>query len=107
MDETIAQGLATGARAATILTHPTREVAGQISRIDPLKCIACMTCVKVCPYGAPALNEETRKAEVQPAACQGCGSCASGCPAKAISLQHQEERQVVAMLDELAAGGTP
>jgi heterodisulfide reductase subunit A len=108
IDETIAQARAAAARAATILSHATREVPGQVSRIDALKCVACMTCVKVCPYGAPGLNEETRKAEIQGAVCMGCGSCAAVCPAKAITLQHQEDRQVVAMLDELlpSGGGT-
>jgi heterodisulfide reductase subunit A2 len=105
IDETIAQARATAARAATILSHAHREVPGQVSRIDALKCIACMTCVSVCPYGAPTLSEETRKTEIQGAVCMGCGSCAAACPAKAITLQHQEERQVVAMLDELLVRG--
>ena len=64
-----------------------------------------MTCAKVCPYGAPGLNEETHKAMITTAKCMGCGSCAAACPAQAITLQHQEESQVVAMLDELLVGG--
>ena len=105
MDETIAQARAAAARAATILSKQHLEIPGQVSRVDPLKCIACMTCVKVCPYGAPALNEETHKAEIQVAKCMGCGSCAAACPRKAATLQHQEERQLVAMLDELLLVG--
>ncbi|MGD0091097.1 MAG: 4Fe-4S binding protein, partial [Planctomycetota bacterium] len=107
-DETIAQARAAAARAATILSKAHLEIPGQVSRVDPLKCIACMTCVKVCPYGAPELNEESHKTEIQVANCMGCGSCAAICPMKAITLQHQEEGVVVAMLDELLAvgGGT-
>jgi ferredoxin len=41
--------------------------------------------------------------EIQGAKCMGCGSCAAACPAEAITLQHQEDRQLVAMLDELLA----
>ena len=104
-DETIAQARAAAARAATILSKAHLEIPGQVSRVDPLKCIACMTCVKVCPYGAPALNLETHKAEIQVAKCMGCGSCAAACPAKAATLQHQEEQQLVAMLDELLLVG--
>jgi heterodisulfide reductase subunit A len=100
-DETIAQAQAVAARAATVLSSPFHEIPGQVSQVDPLKCIACMTCVKVCPYGAPFLNEDTRKTEVQVAKCMGCGSCGAACPAKAIALHHQEEPQVIAMLDEL------
>jgi heterodisulfide reductase subunit A-like polyferredoxin len=108
-DETIAQARAAAARAATILSKAHLEIPGQVSRVDPLKCVACMTCVKVCPYGAPALNLETLKAEIQAAKCMGCGSCAAACPAKAATLQHQEEQQLVAMLDELllVGGGAP
>jgi heterodisulfide reductase subunit A-like polyferredoxin len=108
MDETIAQARAAAARAATILSKQHLEIPGQVSRVDPNKCIACMTCVKVCPYGAPMLNEDTHKAEIQSAKCMGCGSCSAACPAKAATLQHQEEKQLVAMLDELLlVGGEP
>ncbi len=31
----------------------------------------------------------------------GCGNCAAACPARTITLQHQEDMQLVAMLDEL------
>jgi len=39
----------------------------------------------------------------------GCGSSAAVCPAHTITLQHQESRQMTAMLDELLAsdGGAP
>ena len=103
MDETIAQAQAAAGRAATILSKPYLEIGGQVSRVDPLKCTACMTCVKVCPYGAPTLNAQQHKVEIQGAKCMGCGSCAAACPAEAITLQHQEDRQLVAMLDELLA----
>ncbi len=102
MDETIAQAQAAAGRAATILSRPYLEIGGQIARVDPLECTACMTCLKVCPYGAPIVNGR-QKVEIQAAKCMGCGSCAAACPAKAIQLQHQEERQLTAMLDELLA----
>jgi heterodisulfide reductase subunit A len=105
IDETIAQARAAAARATTVLAKPHLEIPGQVSRVDPLKCIACMTCAKVCPYGAPSLNEETHKTEVQVAKCMGCGSCSAVCPAKAISLQHQEQGQLLAMFDELLTIG--
>ncbi len=102
VDETIAQALATAARAATVLSKPYLEVGGQIAKVDASACTACMTCVKVCPYGAPVLVDH--KVAIQAAACLGCGSCAAACPAQAIQLQNQEEGQVSAMLDELLVG---
>jgi len=102
MDETMAQARAAAGRAATILARPYLEIGGQVARVDPLKCTACMTCVKVCPYGAPTTNDR-QKVEIQGAKCMGCGSCVAACPARAIELQHQEDRQLVAALDELLA----
>ena len=104
MDETIAQALASAARAATILSKPYLEIGGQVAKVEADACTACMTCVKVCPYGAPVLVEH--KVEIQAAKCLGCGSCAAACPAQAIQLQNQEDEQLTAMLDELLVGVT-
>jgi heterodisulfide reductase subunit A-like polyferredoxin len=106
IDETIAQARAAAGRAATILSQTHLVIPGQVSKVDPTRCVACATCVKVCPYGAPMIND-LKKAEIQGALCMGCGSCVAVCPRRAITLRHQEDAQVVAMLDELlvADGG--
>ena len=75
-------------------------VSGQIAWVDPDKCISCMTCVHVCPYMAPQINE-FNKAEVQGATCMGCGSCTAECPAKAITLRHYVDDQILAAVDGL------
>jgi heterodisulfide reductase subunit A-like polyferredoxin len=100
IDETIAQAMAAAGRAATVLSRQYLDIAGQIAKVDPTHCVACATCVKVCPYGAPMIND-LKKAQIQGAKCMGCGSCSAACPARAITLQHQEDRQMSAMLDEL------
>ena len=104
MDETIAQAQAVAARASTILSKSQLEIMGRIACINQANCVACATCVKICPYGAPMINE-LRKAEIQSTKCVGCGSCAAACPARTITLQHQESETMVAMLDELLVGG--
>ena len=104
IDETIAQAQAAAGRAATILSKSHLEVAGQVARVNPENCVACANCVKVCPYGAPAIND-LKKAEIQSAKCMGCGTCAAACPARTIVLQHQEDQALVAMLDELLVAG--
>jgi len=104
IDETIAQARAAAGRAATILSKAYLTIPGQVARVDTTDCIACATCVKVCPYGAPRINE-IGKAEIQGATCMGCGSCAASCPARAITLQHQEDQQFDAMIDELLVSG--
>jgi heterodisulfide reductase subunit A-like polyferredoxin len=100
MDETITQAKAVSGRAAAVLSRSFLEIAGQIAHVNPANCVACATCVKVCPYGAPMIND-LHKAEIQGAKCMGCGSCASECPARTITLRHQEDGQLAAMLDEL------
>ncbi|MGA2799183.1 MAG: FAD-dependent oxidoreductase, partial [Thermoguttaceae bacterium] len=71
LTETIAQASAVAGRAASILSKKKMPVGGQIAWVDPDKCISCMTCVHVCPYMAPRINE-FNKAEVEGATCMGC-----------------------------------
>ncbi len=100
IDENISQAKAAAARAATILSKTHLEVGAQVSEVDQNKCISCMTCVKVCPYGAPALNYD-HKAEIEKAKCMGCGICASECPARAIQLNHFRSDHYMNMIDKL------
>jgi len=100
IDENISQARAAAARAATVLSKTYLEVGAEVSRVDQSKCISCMTCVKVCPYGAPFVNLDG-KAEITAAKCMGCGICASECPAHAIQVNHFEANQFNTMLDEL------
>ncbi|MFZ5585487.1 MAG: hydrogenase iron-sulfur subunit [Thermodesulfobacteriota bacterium] len=46
-------------------------------------CASCLTCVRVCPHGAP--RYEVDCITPAPAACVGCGVCAAECPAEAIA----------------------
>jgi heterodisulfide reductase subunit A-like polyferredoxin len=104
MDETISQAMAAVGRATTVLSKTHLDIPGQVAKVDSTNCVACATCVKVCPYGAPMIND-LGKAEIQGAMCMGCGSCAASCPARTISLLHQEDQALVAMLDELLVEG--
>jgi heterodisulfide reductase subunit A2 len=102
--EAISQANAVAGRAASILSRKQMTVSGQIAWVDPDKCISCMTCVHVCPYMAPMVNE-FNKAEVQGSVCMGCGSCTAECPAKAISLRHYLDAQVLAAVGGLLGEG--
>jgi heterodisulfide reductase subunit A-like polyferredoxin len=99
------QGRAAAGRAATILSKKSMVVGGQISRVDVRKCVSCLTCVRVCPYGAPEVSAANGKnrVEIQAAKCMGCGSCAAECPAKAIQLQHFVDDQIAAAIEALLA----
>ncbi len=109
LSETISQANAVAGRAASILGRNKMPVGGQIAWVDPDKCISCMTCVHVCPYMAPRVNEDN-KAEVQGATCMGCGSCTAECPAKAITLRHFVDNQILGAVNSLLgsqAAATP
>jgi heterodisulfide reductase subunit A len=102
ISETISQANAVAARAASILSRKVMPVGAQTAWVDPSKCIACMTCVHVCPYLAPQIGKDN-KAEVQAAVCMGCGSCTASCPAKAISLHHYLDTQILGAINNLLA----
>ncbi len=93
--ETIVQAEGAAARAATILAKDSITVGGMIAQVDTEKCSACLTCVRVCPYGVPQISD-AGKAVIDTSKCKGCGSCAAECPAKAIDLLHYRDRQIVA-----------
>ena len=72
-------------------------IAGAISKadgvvkIDKNKCVGCMTCVLVCPYGALALNEDgvMQKCELCTQSSDGEPACVRGCPNKAIVFEER------------------
>ncbi|RJP21552.1 MAG: CoB--CoM heterodisulfide reductase iron-sulfur subunit A family protein [Candidatus Abyssobacteria bacterium SURF_5] len=101
IEESIAQARGAASRAAHLLSKDSLTVGGVISVVDGEKCVACLTCVRVCPYGVPAFNQETGVVYIEPASCQGCGICAGACPNKAIEVQHYKDRQVIAKCDVL------
>lgn len=66
---------------------------GAGATVNAEKCIACLTCVRVCPYEVPVLERGT--AEVAVDQCQACGLCASECPAKAISMKLYNDNDMI------------
>jgi coenzyme F420-reducing hydrogenase delta subunit/Pyruvate/2-oxoacid:ferredoxin oxidoreductase delta subunit len=68
--------------------------------VDTGKCIACLTCVRVCPYEVPVLTRGT--AEVVVDQCQACGLCATECPAKAITMQLNPEDEMIRAIYDAA-----
>ena len=102
VEETVAQAAATVSRACTILSKEGIRISGAVSRVDPDRCAACLTCVRVCPYEVPVINEEG-KAEIEAVRCQGCGLCAAECPGHAIELAHATRAQLAAQCRALMA----
>jgi NADPH-dependent glutamate synthase beta subunit-like oxidoreductase/coenzyme F420-reducing hydrogenase delta subunit/formate hydrogenlyase subunit 6/NADH:ubiquinone oxidoreductase subunit I len=59
--------------------------------VDQKKCMACLTCLRVCPYGAPVVEAYST---IRPEYCQACGLCAPECPAEAISMVSYDVREI-------------
>jgi coenzyme F420-reducing hydrogenase delta subunit/NAD-dependent dihydropyrimidine dehydrogenase PreA subunit len=59
--------------------------------VDKDKCMACLTCQRICPYGAPMV---TSVSEIRPEYCQACGLCAPECPGQAISMVSYDVREI-------------
>jgi len=110
LDETIAQALAAASRAAGILSKKTMWTNARVAVVDPLKCVGCLTCVRICPYEVPEVSsnfvgvgEIVGAAHIEPAICHGCGTCVSECPARAIQLMHYTDVQILSKLDAMFA----
>lgn len=108
LDETIAQAQAAASRAASILSQKTMLTNARVAVVDPVKCVGCLTCVRICPYEVPQITSKafgvgdiTGAAFIEPAACHGCGSCVSECPARAIQLMHYTDAQMLTKIDAM------
>jgi heterodisulfide reductase subunit A len=100
ISESIAQATAAAARAGAFLADVNQTISGVVAHVDPERCAACLVCVRVCPYGVPAINRDN-VSEINEALCQGCGTCASECPAKVIQVAHYEDDQLSAKIKAL------
>ena len=108
LEETIIQAQAAAARALTIVSKDVLEVGGIVAEVDVEKCVACLTCVRICPYHVPQVLAEFSgvggiigAAYIESAQCHGCGVCMAECPAKAIQLVHYRQEQVEAEITAL------
>ncbi len=67
------------------LDEERRFSLGLFARVDAGKCVACLTCVRLCPFAAPRI-EPGGYAVIDPGLCRACGICVTACPAEAITL---------------------
>ena len=108
LDETMIQAQAAAARAASVLSQETLTAGGRVATVDPAICTGCLTCLRICPFGVPAIEADLKGiggilgvAYIEPAICQGCGTCAAECPARAIQLMHYTDAQIRAKVEAL------
>ncbi len=73
-------------------------------KVDPQKCVACLTCIRVCPHGAIQLvrvDGDKEVAGISDLACDACGICSAICPAKAIKFQGYRDEEILAQIEAI------
>jgi heterodisulfide reductase subunit A len=104
LGESIYQGQAAAARAATLLASPSLEAEPNIAIVDVDMCSGCKTCISLCPYNAiDSVTEEidgieVTHAQVNEGLCQGCGTCVAACPSGAMHQRGFKDDQILAMV---------
>ncbi len=108
LDETISQAQAAASRAANVLSQDSILTNARVAVVDPARCVGCLTCVRICPYGVPRISSTISgvgnlmgAAYIEAAICHGCGTCVSECPARAIQLMHYTDVQTMTKVDAL------
>ena len=68
---------------------------GKAASVDRDLCVSCLTCVRVCPWHIPKIDEQGI-ATIDPRECRACGICPAECPARAINLNESEDERLLA-----------
>ena len=99
-----ADGLAAANQIHELLKNKQIEVLDDAAVVDEDKCVLCLTCMRICPYGAVGIDADKKTALISLVDCQRCGICAAQCPADAIQLPRYTDDQIKA---ELGNGNPP
>lgn len=68
---------------------------GKVAWVERDGCVACLTCVRVCPWEIPQIDENG-VATIDPRKCRGCGICHAECPAQTIKMNESEDERLIA-----------
>ena len=88
--ESMAQAMATAAKAGALLSKDFIEKEPLTAQVNMELCIACMRCVKVCPFGAIEQIGPVKEGTIiiHEAACMSCGNCTAECNFEAIDMPY-------------------
>ncbi len=81
------------ARRRGLVTKERLFEWGKLAVVDSEHCVACLTCVRVCPFGAPRVVKDGY-AVIDENLCRACGICVIECPAQTIKLKKAPEETV-------------
>ncbi|MCP5003921.1 MAG: FAD-dependent oxidoreductase, partial [Planctomycetes bacterium] len=78
---------------------------GNGATVSDEACIACLTCVRVCPFEIPTIEKDENTAYIN-GDCQSCGICVIECPARAIEFKGAYEDMGHSQLYEIFKEGS-
>ena len=107
--DSVAMASAAAAKVMGLLSADELERDPAIAVVNENTCIGCMSCARVCPYGAIEQREICavdghvcgHVAYVNPGVCQGCGTCQAVCLSKSVELQTFTDEQIFSEISAL------
>jgi heterodisulfide reductase subunit A-like polyferredoxin len=106
IEESIVQGGAAAARAATIISKDKYLAEATIAAVNDDLCDGCGICVGVCEYKALDVVQQPngkKLVKLNEAACKGCGCCVASCPSGAMEQKGYKSAQIMAEIDAALA----
>jgi len=97
LGEAVAQAHAAALRAAALLFQVDIQGSEIRAVLAAENCRKCLSCIKICPFGAIQLGEEGVP-ELRGELCRGCGACAAECPAEAIRMSRYTGAELTAQI---------
>lgn len=94
--QALTDSFAVAATIHNLLGDGRITVRDDAATVDTEKCVACLTCLRICPHGAIRFDPEEGAATISPVSCRRCGICAAECPSTAITLPGFTDEQVQA-----------
>jgi len=76
-----------------------RRIEGLTVEVDPEVCVGCGDCLEVCVFKGMEMIDD--KARVNQKRCLGCGRCEMTCPNGAISIEFDDSKRVMGLIDKL------
>ncbi len=98
------KGAGTAILAAAVMPRGPRLSKGFTVAIDEDLCRGCGRCMRICPYQAVNLEENSIggwHARVDEAFCKGCGNCISVCPSNAADSPFRNQAFLEQSLEEI------
>ncbi|MBU2564828.1 MAG: CoB--CoM heterodisulfide reductase iron-sulfur subunit A family protein, partial [Candidatus Thermoplasmatota archaeon] len=96
--DTVAQASGAAVRASIPLSQGKVVVEAISAVIDEDLCGGCRICEGLCTYSALEFDSEKKVIKINDVMCKGCGACGSACPSGAISMNHFNNKQILAQI---------